>query len=69
MILVEDPFTDGIRVDLVFRAIEPFSALTFFIEQEDVIKMLDKEIEKIIEKHYKAHIDYKGEADPNITVD
>ena len=65
-VFIEDPFTNGIRVDLVLRAIEPFSTLTFIIEREDVIKMLDKKIEKIVEKHYKAHINYKGKADPKL---
>jgi len=65
-VYLEDPFTNGIRVEVVLRTIEPFSTLTFTIEQEDVIKMLDKKIEKIVEKHYKAHIDYKGEADPKL---
>ena len=65
-VFIEDPFTNGIRVEVVLRAIKPYSTLTFNIEQEDVIKILDKKIEKIVEKHYKAHIDYKGEADPDL---
>lgn len=68
-VYIEDPFTNGIRVEVVLRAIDPLSTLTFTIEQEDVVKMLDKKIEKIVEKHYEAHIDYKGEADPELLKD
>ena len=57
---------EGIEVELVLRAIKPFSTLTFNLEKEEVIKILDKKIEKIVEQHYKAHIDYKGEADPEL---
>ena len=58
-----------IRVELVFRAIKPFSTTIINIDRDDVIKMLDKRIEKIVEKHYEAHINYKGEADPRLLED
>ena len=57
---------EGIEVELVFRAIKPFSTLTFNIDKDDVIRMIDQKIDKIVKKHYKAHIDYKGEADPEL---
>ena len=57
---------EGIRVDLTLRAIKPWSRLTFYLGKEGTIDYLDKKISKIVEKHYKAHIDYKGEADPEL---
>ena len=65
-VYIEDPFTNGVRVELVLRAIDPVSTLSFIIEQEDIIDILDKKISKIVKKHYKAHINYKGEADPEL---
>ena len=58
-----------IRIELVFRAIKPYSSTTIYIEKDEIIKILDRKIEKIVEKHYKAHIDYKGEADPELLKD
>jgi len=62
---VEKSF-DDVEVRLVFRAIEPFSEIVFNIDKDEIIKVLDKKIAKIVERHYKAHIDYKGEADPEL---
>ena len=57
---------NGIKIELVFRAIEPFSTTVISLDKDEIIKILDKKIEKIVEQHYKAHIDYKGQADPKL---
>jgi len=64
----EKSFT-ALEVRLVFRAIEPVSETIFNIDSDEIIKVIDKKVAKIVEKHYKAHINYKGEADPNLTGD
>jgi len=60
---VEKAF-DDVEIRLVFRGIEPFSETIFTIDKDEIVKILDKKISKIVEKHYQAHINYKGEADP-----
>ena len=60
---------NGIKIELVFRAIKPFSTTVISLDKDEIIKILDKKIEKIVEKHYKAHIDYKGQADPELLKD
>ena len=62
-------YLNGIKIELVFRALKPFSTTIIDLDKDEIIKILDSKIKKIVEKHYKAHIDYKGEADPNITDD
>ena len=62
-------YLNGIKIELVFRAIKPFSTTVINLDKEEIIKILDKKIEKIVEKHYKAHINYKGEADPKLLED
>ena len=59
----------GLKIELVLRAIKPFSTIVIDLDKDEVIKILDKKIEKIVEKHYKAHIDYKGEADIRLNND
>ena len=59
----------GVKIELVLRAMKPFSTIVIELDKDEVIKILDKKIEKIVEKHYKAHIDYKGEADPKLLED
>ena len=56
----EKSFTE-LEVRLVFRGIEPYSETIFNIDSNEIIEVIDKKISKIVEKHYKAHIDYKGE--------
>ena len=62
-------YLNGIKIELVFRAIKPFSTTVISLDKDEIIKILDKKIEKIVEKHYKAHIDYKGEADSRLLED
>ena len=59
-------YLNGIKIELVFRAIKPFSTTVISLDKDEIIKILDKKIEKIVEKHYKAHIKYNGEADPEL---
>ncbi len=61
-----DGALSGIKIEYVLRAIKPFSTIIIDLDKEDVIKILDKKIEKIVEKHYKSYISYKGEADPEL---
>ena len=62
---VEKAF-DDVEVRLVFRGIKPFSETIFTIDKDEIVKIIDKKISKIVEQHYKAHIDYKGQADPEL---
>jgi len=64
----EKSFTE-LEVRLVFRGIEPVSETVFDIDSDEIIKVIDKKISKIVEQHYKAHINYKGEADPKLLED
>jgi len=57
---------EELEIRLVFRGINPSSETVFTIDSEEIINILDKKISKIVEKHYKAHINYKGEADPEL---
>jgi len=61
----EKAFED-LEIRLVFRGITPVSETIFNIDSDEIIKVIDNKISKIVEKHYKAHIDYKGEADPEL---
>jgi len=61
----EKAFED-LEIRLVFRGIKPVSETIFNIDSDEIIKVIDNKISKIVEKHYKAHIDYKGEVDPEL---
>ena len=59
----------GIRIDLVFRTLNPYSQTVIILNKNDFAKLLNSKIDKIVEKHFKAHVDYKGEPNPNIKDD
>ena len=54
-----------LKVYITLRGIKSCSSVDFVLEKEDIAKILDSKISKLVKKLYQEHIDYKGEAVEN----
>ena len=51
-----------IKIYLTLRGVPTPSAIEIILEKDDIAKILDNKISKIIKKLYKEHINYRGES-------